>query len=122
MDEIERPDMPENLPLDIYDARVTFRKTGQGEKAVTVNIRYSKKGHPRKREFSEKDINGFFQEGISDGSLCWKLYHKEHLAVYHRRNKDEYIDMKHYLAQTDISQKLERLVFEAHKEFMKTSR
>ncbi|MEK6840686.1 MAG: hypothetical protein AABX79_01905 [Nanoarchaeota archaeon] len=118
MKEIEEP-----LP-DFYDVKVTFRKTTEGERNVTVTIRSTKRGHARKREFSDENLKGFFPEGegISDRSLYWRLHHKEHLAVYHRRNINEYIGMDYSLATTDLSQKLEILVFEAHKGFAKTGR
>lgn len=116
MDEIE------NQPLNFYDAKLTFRKKAGEEKIVTVTIRYTKRGHARKREFSEEGINGFFQEGISDGSLCWKFYHKEHLAVYHRKNTNEYVDMNHCFVPTSLGQKLEKLVSETNERLTKTSR
>ena len=111
MDEIERPPMPENQSLNIYDARVTFRGKGQEKKVVTVVVRYSKRGHIKKREILKDDTE--------DGDLCWKLYHKEHIAVYHRREANEYVDMNHSIIHTGLGQKLEELVIKAHKKFMK---
>ena len=111
MDEIERPPMPENQSLNIYDARVTFRGKGQEKKVVTVVVRYSKRGHIKKREILKDDTE--------DGDLCWKLYHKEHIAVYHRREANEYVDMNHSITPTSLGQKLEGLVCQAHEEFMK---
>ena len=112
MDYIERIPILENQSLDIYDARLTFRKTRQGEKVVTVTIRYSKRKHAKKGKFS-------FPENIRDDDLCWRLYRGEHISVYHRMDTLEYIDMKHSLVHTDLGQKLERLIREAHNRFMK---
>ena len=116
MDEIE------NQPLNFYDAKLTFRKKEGEKKIVTVAIRYTKKGHVRKKEFSEEDINDFFQEGISDENLCWKVYHKEYLAIYHRREANEYIDRNHSIIHIDLGQKLERLVSETNERLTKTRR
>ena len=116
MDEIERSNIPENRSLGIYDARVTFRKTRQGEKVVTVVIRYSKKGHARKKKLS-------FPEDINDDDLSWKLYHGENISVYHRIDAHKYIDMKHSVViHTDLGQKLEGLVCESHEEFIRNRR
>ena len=108
--------------LNFYDAKLTFRKKVGEEKIVAVTIRYTKRGHARKREFSEEDINDFFQEGISDGSLSWKFHHKEHLAVYHRKDTNEYVDMNHCFAPTSLGQKLEKLVSETNERLTKTRR
>ncbi len=108
--------------LNIYDARLTFRKTKSEEKVVSVVIRYSKRRNTRKREFSAEEIRKILRESmgredvdIEDEELCWRLYHKEHIAIYHRINKDKYMDLNHYeIAQTSLSQKLERLVHQVH--------
>ena len=99
--------MQENQLLDIYDARLTFRITGQGEKIVRVKIRYSKKGPFGKREFS-------FPEKIGDDDLFWANYRGEKISVYHRIKANEYKDMKHSIAPTGLGQKLELLVLETH--------
>ena len=112
MDDSERPPIPENQPMDIYDARLTFRKKGQGEKVVNVTIRYSKKGRSKNEKLP-------FPQDIKDDDLCWTRYSGEQISVYHREDRYKYIDLKHSLVYTDLGQKLERLVREAHKRFQK---
>ncbi len=113
MNETKRTTIPENQFLNIYDASLTFRRTVEDSKSVTIQIRYSKKGEARKQEFP-------FPENIRDSDLCWELDHKEHITVYHRRDKDKYTDMRHLLITPNLGQKLENLVIEAHNIFMRT--
>jgi len=96
-----------NKPLDIYSAVLTFRKTRQGVKTVSIHIRYSEIGNPRIKKLP-------FPEDTRDSDLCWTGFRGELIAVYHRKDKYKYIDMKNCLVQTDLGQNLERLVFEVH--------
>jgi len=103
MNDIELPPRLANQPIDIYDARLTFRKMGGGSKVVSVVVRPTKKGRSRSERLS-------FPEDIKDDDLSWKAYGGEQISVYHRTDKYKYTDMRHFLVHTDLSQKLERLV------------
>ncbi|MEK6897584.1 MAG: hypothetical protein AABW93_03585 [Nanoarchaeota archaeon] len=106
-----RPAMQEGRSLDIYDARLIFRITRREEKLVKivrVKIRYSKKGHYGKQEFS-------FPEKIEDDDLCWDTYRGEKISVYHRIEANKYKDIRHSIAPTSLGQKLEALVSETDK-------
>lgn len=109
MDDIERPLMLENQPIDIYSAIVKFTKKIHGIN-VSVHIRYSKKEGIEKTKLP-------FPDNIRDEDLCWTVYSGERIAVYHREDNIEYIDMKHSHVHTNLGQKLERLVREANKRF-----
>lgn len=107
MSEINRPQKSENNSLNIYSAVLTFRKTKQGTKSVSVHIRYSEIGNPRIKKLP-------FPEEIKNDDLCWTGYQGEQISVYHRQKRYKYLDLKHCLVQTDLGQSLERLVFEVH--------
>ena len=120
MDEIE------NKPLNFYEAKLTFRKKVGEEKIVSVTIRYTKRGHARKRDFSSEEMKELFEkklikEGIKDSDLRWTRYHGEDIAVYHRREKDDYVS-RFIAAPTGLGQKLEKLVSETNERLTKTSR
>jgi len=112
MDEIEGPPILENQPLDIYDARLTFRKTEEGP-MVTIKIRYSKR-ICRKVKFPIKFSEKPEDEYIDEGKLCWMTsYIGERIAEYHRRsNNYDYVNMKNEKVTTSLGQKLEMLVHE----------
>ncbi|MDP3992535.1 MAG: hypothetical protein Q8P79_03465 [Nanoarchaeota archaeon] len=111
MDDVELPPRPENQPIDIYSAIVKFTKKIHGIN-VSVHMRYSKKGGMKKTKLP-------FPDNIRDGDLLWTIYGGESISVYHREDNIEYIDMNHSHVHTNLGQKLERLVREAHKRFRK---
>lgn len=111
-DEIEKSPALESRSLGIYDARLTFRKTRQGEKVVTVKIRYSKKGRRRKEKLP-------FPEDINENDLYWKKRRRDDVSEYHRIDDITYKNIEHTIIPTNLGQKLEMLVLEAHKRFMK---
>jgi hypothetical protein len=75
---------------DIYHAIVKFRKNSKGEKTVRVQIRPSKKGRQKRKDFP-------FPKEINENYLPpWKYHGGEQIIVYHRRGDGyDYIDMNH---------------------------
>lgn len=110
MDEDRKPSSsePESLPQNIYDIRLTFTKNHQGLKTVTVSIRYSKIGKQREKKIP-------FPEDIKDDDLIWGKYEGNRISVYHRMGNLKYRNMEHLMVPTELAQKLERLVLEAHR-------
>lgn len=95
-------------PLNIYTAKLTFRKIRNGTKVVSVQIRYSKKGRSKKERLP-------FPGDINDNDLYWTKYRGEHISVYHRiDNNHKYLDMQNTIIHTSLAQKLERLVREVY--------
>ena len=92
--------------LKMYSARVMFKRTPKGEKTVTVQIRYTKKGSSPVKKFS-------FPEYIKEEELnSWVWYHGEQIAVYHRRDAHNFVDSGNVSVPSKLSHNLERLVRE----------
>lgn len=93
---------------DIYSAKLKFTKERNGQvskEMVRVTIRYGIKGPTRKKDLQVPDnINTF--------NLNWTKYGGKPISVYHRRNKDDYVDNVGMIVHTDLCQKLENLVSE----------
>jgi hypothetical protein len=116
MDEIKTPSKSEEL--EIYAARLTFRRTIEGrrtikgpKKDVTVHIRFSKR---RKGKWTLP-----FPEDIDENGLPWFRYRGQDLVEYHRKHRKdkkdghlyiEYIDTNNETVHTALHQKLEMLV------------
>ena len=72
---------------------------------VRVTIRYGKKGPTRKKDIIIPDYINIF-------NLNWIRYRGKPISIYHRRNKDDYVDNGGMIVHTDLCQKLEELVKE----------
>jgi hypothetical protein len=102
--EEEREITDTGQPLDIYGAKLTLRDK-DGTKTVRVQIRPYKKGNPLRKDFP-------FPEKIDERDLPhWKYYRGEQNIVYHRKGRNNYINMNNNSkAHTDLAQRLEILV------------
>ena len=86
MDEIEETEKTKIKLSDICSARIMIRETRTGKKIVRVQISYTKK--------RRTNVELEFPEEIQD-ELCWKTYHGERIAVYHRKDANDYINIGH---------------------------
>ena|SRR3990167_819385 len=108
MGEDNQEERAENSPKNIYDSVLTFIKNRNGEKTVTVSIRYSKRGRQSKKIFP-------FPEGVNDSDLLWEgKYHGNRISVYHRSEYLKYINRENIRVPAELAHKLERLVLALH--------
>ena len=98
-----------NRHIDIYDAKLTFRKTKENILEVIVQIRYSKRERQKKVTFPVPE-----HIKIDYKELDWISYHGRKIAIYHRQDNCKYINMQHSMAHASLNPELERLVREVY--------
>lgn len=93
--------------LEIYSARLIFRRNVKNERTLSAQIRFKKRSKPLNKKLP-------FPDDIRPDEVSWIRYKGEVIAVYHRHhqlgNNYKYVDSKHTIAHTSLDQKLEKIV------------